>query len=189
MPSSFTSPASSPRRSGPRAATLPPQYRPMEPSSSRVPEQTLPKPPLPPFGVPYTPRSQVNLRRLAGPPEGATPFTVAGLVSAPATEEGRGSLAVEPLTRGIIYLLITNRPATPLPQTGSTVPNTEEANPIPNRLGSGSPSRLSPLGNRIIRRVIRLSTSTHTQLAAGHPGAFTDARPSDSTVRRVQFCH
>jgi hypothetical protein len=31
---------------------------------------------LPQFGVPYTPRSQVDLGRLAGPSEGITPFTV-----------------------------------------------------------------------------------------------------------------
>jgi hypothetical protein len=63
----------------------------MEPSPPRAPEQSLPGPSLPPFGVPYIPRSQVDLGRLAGPPEGATPFTVAAPRRTHATkEEGRG---------------------------------------------------------------------------------------------------
>jgi hypothetical protein len=43
-----------PRRSGPRGATPPPQYQPMEPSPPNALEQSLPRSPLPPFGVPYT---------------------------------------------------------------------------------------------------------------------------------------
>jgi hypothetical protein len=103
-----------PRRSGPRAATPPPQYRPMEPSPPRSPGQSLLRPPLPPFGTPYIPRTQVDLGWLAGPQEGITPFTMARLVRTPTTEEERrGSLAVEPLTRGTTDLLITDRPTTP----------------------------------------------------------------------------
>jgi hypothetical protein len=111
----------------------------MEPSPPRVPEQTLPRPPLPPFGVPYTPRPQVNLGRLAKPPEGATPFMMAELVRAPATEEGRVSLAVEPLSRRTMNLSITDRPATPYhrPDPPSSTP--KEANPNPNGSGSSSP--------------------------------------------------
>jgi hypothetical protein len=175
-----------PRRSGQRAATPAPQYRPMELSPPRSPRPSLLGPPLPPFGAPYIPRTQVNLGRLVGPTKGITPFMVAGLVRTPATkEEGRGSPEVESLTRGTMDLSITDWPATPYhrPDSPSLTPN--EANPDPNGSGFDSPPRLSPLGNRIIWRVIRLPTSTCTRPAAGHPGAFTDACPSDSKVRRV----
>jgi hypothetical protein len=128
-----------PRRSRPRATTPSPQYWPMEPSLLRVPEQSLLGPPLPPFGVPYTPRSQVDLGRLARPPEGATPFTMARLVRAPATEEGRGSLAVETLPMGTTDLSITDRLATPYHRLDLPSSTPEEANPNPNRSGSGSP--------------------------------------------------
>jgi hypothetical protein len=156
----------------------------------RSPGPSLLGPPLPPFGAPYIPRTQVNLGRLVGPPKGITPFMVAGLVRTPATkEEGRGSPALESLTRGTMDLSITDRSATPYhrPDSPSLTPN--EANPDPNGSGFDSPPRLSPLGNRIIWRVIRLPTSTCTRPAAGHPGAFTDACPSDSKVRRVWFRH
>jgi hypothetical protein len=87
-----------PRWSGLRATTPSPHYRPMKPSPPRSLETSLPEPP---FDAPYTPRTQVNLRRLAGPPEGITPFTVVGLVTTPATgEQERGSPAMKPLTRG-----------------------------------------------------------------------------------------
>jgi hypothetical protein len=128
-----------PCRSEPRVAMLSPQYRSMEPSPPRVPERTLPGPPLPPFCVPYTPRSQVDLGRLAGPPEGATPFTVARQVRASAIEDGRGSSEVEPLTRSMIDLSITDRPATPYYRPDPPSPTPEEANPNPNGSGSGSP--------------------------------------------------
>jgi hypothetical protein len=178
-----------PRKSGPRAVTLPPQYRPMEPSPPRVLEQTLPGPPLPTFGVPYTPRSQVDLGRLVRPPEGTTSFTVAGLVRAPTTDEGRGSPVMEPLTGGTVDLSITDRPATPYHRPNPPSPTPKEENPNPNGLGSGSPPRLSPLGNHIICRVIRLPTSTRTQPSAGDPGAFTGAHPPNNTVQRVWFHH
>jgi hypothetical protein len=179
-----------PQGSGPRAVTPPPQYRSMELSPPIVPEQSLPGPPLPPFDIPYTPRSQVDLGQLVGPPKGATLFMVVGLVRAPATEEQeRGLPMVEPLTRGTADLTISDRPATPYHRADPTSPTPDGANPNPNGLGSGSPPRLSPLGNRIICRVIRLPTSTHTRLIVDHPGAFTDVSPSDSTVRRVRFHH
>jgi hypothetical protein len=143
-----------------------------ESSLPRVIEQSLPGTPLPPFGVPHTPRLQVDLGRLVGPPEGATPFMVAGLVRAPATEEGRGSLAVETLTMGTVDLSIIDRPATPYHRPDPPSPTPKEANPNPNGSGSGSPSWISPLGNRIIRRVIRLPTSTRTRPVVGHPSAF-----------------
>jgi hypothetical protein len=161
----------------------------MEPSPPRVPEQSLPGPPPSPFGVPYTSRSQVDLGRLSGPPEGANPFTVAGLVRAPATEEGRRSPAIETLTMGTTDLSITDRPATPYHIPDPPSPTPEEANPNPNGLGSGSLPRISPLGNRDIRQVIRLPTSTRTRLTTGHPGVVTDARPLDSTVQHVWFRH
>jgi hypothetical protein len=90
--------------------TPPPQYRPMEPSPPRSLGSSMLRPSLPPFGAPYTPRSQVDLGRLAGPPKGITPFTVAGLVRTIATQEQeRGSSAVEPLTRGVTDLTISDR--------------------------------------------------------------------------------
>jgi hypothetical protein len=171
------------------AATPPPQYRPMESSLPRVIEQSLLGTPLPPFGVPHTPRLQVDLGRLVGPPEGATPFMVARLVRAPATEEGRGSLAVETLTMGTTDLSITDRPPTPYHRLDPPSPTLEAANPNPNELGSGSPLQISLLGNQIIRRVIRLLTSTRTRPAVGHPGTFTDTCLSDSMVRQVHFHH
>jgi hypothetical protein len=76
-----------PCRSGPRVMTPPPQYRPMEPSPPRAPGPSLSRPLLPPFNVPYTPRSQVDLGQLTGPPEGITPFTVSAPRSKPTTEE------------------------------------------------------------------------------------------------------
>jgi hypothetical protein len=156
----------------------------MKASPPRSPGQSLPGPPLPLFSTPYIPRTQVDLGRLAIPPKGITPFTVADLVRTPTTEEERrGSPAVKPLTRGTTDLSITDQPATPFHRADPPSPTPDTTNPNPNGLGSGSPPRLSPLGNRIFRRVIRLSTSTPTRPAAGHLGAITDARPLDSTVR------
>jgi hypothetical protein len=156
----------------------------MEPSPPRVSEQLLPRPPLPPFGVPYIPRSQVNLGRLTGPLEGTTPFTVGGLVRNPTTEDHeRGSPTVELLTRGTADLTISDRPATPYYRADPPSPTSDGAHPNPNGSGSDSPSRLSPLDNHIIHRVILLPTSIRIRMAVGHPGAFTDAHPSDSIVR------
>jgi hypothetical protein len=141
-------------------------------------------PPLPPFGAPYTARSQVNFGRLARPPEGITPFMVAGLVRTPAIEEQeRGLSTVEPLTRGTTDLMISDRQTTPYHRADPPSLTPDLANPNPNGLGSGSPPRISPLDNWIICRVIRLPTSTHTRPAAGYPGIVIDARPSDSMVR------
>jgi hypothetical protein len=147
--------------------TPPPQYRPMEPSQQRSPGPSLPRPPLPPFDASYTPRTQVDLGWLAGPPEGITPFTVAAPRRTPVTEEQeRGSLVVEPLIRGTADLTISDRLATPFHQPDPPSPTPKEANPIPNGLGFGSPPQISPLGNRVIRRVIWLPTSTRTRSAA-----------------------
>jgi hypothetical protein len=152
-----------PHKSGPRAATPPPQYRPMEPSQPRSLGQSLPGPPLPPFDTPYIPRMQVDLGRLAVSQEGITPFTVARLVRTPTSEEERrGSPAVEPLTRGTTDLSITDRPATPFHRADPPSPTPNSTNPKPNGLGSGSPPRISPLGNWVICRMIRLPTSTRT---------------------------
>jgi hypothetical protein len=171
-------------------AMPPPHYQPMEPSPPRVPEQTLPGPPLSPFGVPYIPRSQVDLGRLTGPPEGTTPFTVAGLVRNPTTkDQERGSPTMEPLTRGTTDLTISDRPTTSYHRADPPSPTLDEANHNPNGSRSDSPPRVSPLGNCIIHRVIRLPTSTHSRSATDHLGAFTDARPSDLKVQRVRFCH
>jgi hypothetical protein len=128
-----------PHRSGPRAVTPPPQYRSMEPSPPRATKQTLNGPPLPPFGIPYTPRSQVDLARLAGPPEAATPFMVAGLERAPTIEEQeRGSPAVVPLTRGTADLTISDWSAPPYHIMDPPSPTPYGANPNPNGSGSGS---------------------------------------------------
>jgi hypothetical protein len=127
----------------------------MEPSPPRVPEQTLPGPPLSPFGVPYIPRSQVDLGRWIGPPEGTTPFIVVGLVRNPATkDQERGSPAVEPLTSGTADLTISDRSVMPYHRADPPSLTSDEANHNLNGLGSSSPPRVSPLGNRIIRRVI-----------------------------------
>jgi hypothetical protein len=163
---------------------LPPLYRPMEPSPPRPIG-----PPLPPFSAPYNPRTQVDLRRLAGPSEGITPFTVAGLRGTPATKEERGQLAVELLIRGTTDIMTSDRPATPYHRADPPSPTPDTINPNHNRSGSGSSSQISPLGNRVIRQVIRLPTSTRTQPAVGHPGTITDVCPSDLTVRQVWFCH
>jgi hypothetical protein len=114
----------------------------MEPSPPRSPG-----PSLPPFGAPYTPRSQVDLGRLVGPPEGITPFMVAGLVRTPATkEQERGSPMGEPLTRGMTYLTISDRLATPYYRADLPSPTSDMTNPNSNGLGFGSPPRISPLG-------------------------------------------
>jgi hypothetical protein len=151
--------------------------------ATKITRAILPGPPLPPFGAPYIPRIQVDLGQLVGPLGGITSFTVARLVRTPATEEeGRGSPAVEPLTRGTMDLLITDRPATPYHRLDPPSPTPNETNSNYNGSGSDSPPRLSPLGNMIIRRVIRLPTSTRTRSATSHPSAFTGACPSDSMV-------
>jgi hypothetical protein len=95
---------------------------------------------------------------------------VSGLVRAPAIEEGKGSPAVEPLTRGTIDLSITDRPATPYHRLDPLSPTPEEENPNPNGSSSDSPPQLSPLGNHIIRWVMQLPTSTRTRPAARSPG-------------------
>jgi hypothetical protein len=139
--------------------TPPPQYWLMEPSPPRSHEPSVLGPPLPPVDVPYTLWSQVNLGRLAGPPEGITPFTVAGPRRTPATEEEeRGLPAVEPLIRGMADLTISDRPTTPYHRADPPSPTPDTANPNPNGLSNGSPPWISPLG----KRVIRLPTSTQT---------------------------
>jgi hypothetical protein len=107
---------------------------------------------LPPFGVPYTPRSQVDLGRLAGPLEGITLFMVARPRRTPATEEEeeeRGSSVVEPLTRGTANHTISDRSATPHHRAGPPSPTPDTTNLNPNGLGSDSSLRISPLGNRV----------------------------------------
>jgi hypothetical protein len=89
--------------------TLPLLYWPIEPSPPIVPRSLLPGPPLPTFGVPYTPRSQVDFGWVAGPPVGITPFTVATPRSTPTTEEQeRVSPTVEPLTWGTTDFTISD---------------------------------------------------------------------------------
>jgi hypothetical protein len=102
-----------------------------------------------------------------------------------ATEEERGQLVVEPLPWGTVDLMISDLPGTPYHRADPPSPTLDTANPNSNRLGSGSSPRISPLGNRIICRVIQLPTSTWTQPAIGHPGTIIDAHPLDSTVQRV----
>jgi hypothetical protein len=176
------------RRTGPRAVTSPLAVWPMETSPPTSLRPLLLGPPLPPFNVPCNPRSQVDLGRLVGPPKGITPFMVARPRRAPAEEE-RGQPAVEPLIRGTTDLTISDRPATPYHRADLPSPTPDTANPNSNGLGSGLLPQISLLGNRVIRRVIRLPTSTRTQLVVIHQSTVTDARLSDSTVRRVRFCH
>jgi hypothetical protein len=92
---------------------------------------------------------------------------------------------VETLTRGTADLSITDRLATPYHTPDPPSPTPEEANPNPNESVSGSLPQISPLDNQIIHRVIQLPASTRTRPVVGHPGAFTDAHPSDSTVRLI----
>jgi hypothetical protein len=112
------------------------------------------------------PTSQRCKSTLGGWPDhrrASPPFTVAGLVRTPTTEEERrGSSVVEPLTRGTSDLSITDRPTTPFHRADPPSPTPDLTNPNPNGLGSSSPPRLSPLGNNIICRVIWLPTSTLT---------------------------
>jgi hypothetical protein len=144
-----------PRGSRPRATTPPPQYRPMEPSPPRALEPSLPRPSLPPFGVPCTPRSQVDFGWLARPPAGITSFTMATPRSTPTIEEqDRESSVVEPLTRCMVDLTINDRLTTPFHQPDPPSLTPEEANPNPNGLSSGSPPRISSLGNRVLHWVI-----------------------------------
>jgi hypothetical protein len=161
----------------------------MRPSSLRLIGPPLLGPPLPSFSAPYNPRTEVNLERLAGPPEDITPFTVAEPRRTPATEEERGQPMVEPLMRGTTDLTISDRPATPYHIADPPSLTPDIANPNPNGLGSNSPSWISPLSNRVIRRVIQLPTSTQTQPSVGHLGVVTDVRTLDSTVRRVRVRH
>jgi hypothetical protein len=90
---------------------------------------------------------------------------------------------------GTTDLTIRDCPTTPYHRADPPSPTPDTANPNPNRSGSGSLPQISPLGNRVIRPVIWLPTSTRTQPVVGHLGVVTDARPSDSMVRGVRFCH
>jgi hypothetical protein len=148
-----------PHRSGPRAVTPPPSYQPMGPSPPRLIRPPLLGTPLPPFGAPYNPITQVDLGRLAGPPEGITPFTVAGPRRTPAIEEERGQPAVEPQIWGTTDLTISDWLATPYHIVDPPSPTPDTANPNPNGSGSGSPPRISPLDIWVIHRVIRLPIS------------------------------
>jgi hypothetical protein len=77
---------------------------------------------------------------------------------------------------------LDHRPAIPYHRVDPPSQTSDEANPNPNRSGYGSPPWLSPLGNRIIRWVIRLPTSTHTR-----PTSATQA-PSPTRVLWTQQC-
>jgi hypothetical protein len=60
--------------------------------------------------------------------------------------------------------------------------------PPPNPNSNESPPHLSSLGNRVIHRVIRLTSfSTHSRLATTPHGAVIDARKSDLMARWVRF--
>jgi hypothetical protein len=71
----------------------------------------------------------------------------------PCNQKRKGSPGVEPLTRGMTDLTISHRPATPFHRLDPPSPTSDEANPNPSGLGSDSSSRISPLGNWVIRRV------------------------------------
>jgi hypothetical protein len=107
----------------------------------------------------------------------------------PCNRRRRGQPVVEPLIQGTTNLTISDWSTTPYNRADPPSPTPDTANPNPNGSGSDSPPRISPLSNQVIRRVIWLPTSTRIQPTVGHPGAITDARPSDSMVRRVWFRH
>jgi hypothetical protein len=78
-----------------------------------------------------------------------------------ATNTGGGSPAVEPLVRHIADLSISGRVGTPTSQQDPPSPTLATENANPNRLDSDSLSpMLSPLGNCVIHRVIRLPSSS-----------------------------
>jgi hypothetical protein len=110
-------------------------------------EPSPPRPPLPPFEIPYIPSTSVDLGRLAGPSTGITPFTVDGPTSVPEKEGERGSPAVELLVQHKADLTISDRPRTPYTQIDPPSPMLDTKNPKPNGSGFDSPPRLSPLGN------------------------------------------
>jgi hypothetical protein len=156
----------------------------MEPSPPRSPRPPLPGPPLPPFDVNYNPRTQVHCW-----PGHRRASLCSRWQRTPATKEEREQPAVEPLIQGMTDLTISDQPATTYHRADPPSPTPDMANPNPNMSGSSSLPRISPLGNRVIHRVIQLPTSTRTQPTVGHPGAVTDVHPSDSTVWRVWFRH
>jgi hypothetical protein len=83
---------------------------------------------LPPFGIPYTPFTTVDLGCLTGTPEGITLFTMVGsrretsgmsqqeAFIVPTIEGERGSPAVDPLVWRMTNLTISDRPGTPTPE-------------------------------------------------------------------------
>jgi hypothetical protein len=107
----------------------------------------------------------------------------------PCNKRRKGQPVVEPLIWGTADLTISDRPTTPYHRADPPSPTSDTANANPNGLGSSSPPWMSPLGNRVIHRVIQLPTSTRTQPTVGHSGVVTDACSSDSMVRRVRFRH
>jgi hypothetical protein len=85
---------------------------------------------------------------------------VAGLRRTPTTKEERGQPAVELLIQGTTGLAISDRPTTPYNRADPPSPTPDMENPNHNRLASSSLPQISPLGNQVICRVIRLPTST-----------------------------
>jgi hypothetical protein len=63
---------------------------------------------------------------------------------------------------GTTDLTIRDCPTTPYHRADPPSPTPDTANPNPNGSGSGSLPQISPLGNRVIRPVIWLPTSTRT---------------------------
>jgi hypothetical protein len=94
-------------------------------------------------------------------------------------KEWRGSSAVDSLVWCTVDLTISGQSGTPT--TCEDLPSPSPAAENPNGSGSGSPPpRLSPLGNRFIRRMIWLPSSTQTQPISSHPGVVTDSHPSET---------
>jgi hypothetical protein len=87
--------------------------------------------------------------------------------------------ASTPPQGGAIIDLNISATAPPSPTTVTTDPNPNRSRlrlPSPNPNRHGSPSRLSPLGNRIIHRVIRLPSSPTRSRPATTPPGSSDRR-------------
>jgi hypothetical protein len=142
------------------------------------------------FGTPFT--LITDLGRFIGGSRGLNAFTTAGGLGtshqmAFDQQEGEGNT---------MDLNITQPPsptpyaAPPNPNpngTGSAPQPSETPHPNGSRTDTQATLIVSPLGNQVIHRVIRLTSSVHTRSTGTHPGAIMDARTSDYTARRVWF--
>jgi hypothetical protein len=148
-----------------------PLYRSIEPSS--------------PHPVHFTLVARSNdLGRFYGRTDGVTPLSA---ISGAGTSHVTAS--APPTGGAIIDLNISATAPPPSPATIDLSPNgLRIRSPPQNHIPNGSPPRLSPLGNRITHRMIRLPSSSILSRSTTTPQrAVTNARPSDSMVRLVRF--